>query len=78
MRGFVLCRYRFTSLKSEVWKRFDAQNVEWKTHLLASLGIEGWNVIAPKRNMYGVPMCSAFDGYGSRPDATHQPSGLRL
>ena len=23
-------------------------------------------------------MCSAFDGCGSRPDATHQPSGLRL
>ncbi len=35
-------------------------------------------MIAPKRNRYGIPMCSAFDGYVSRPDANHQPSGLRL
>jgi len=47
-------------------------------HLVASFGIDDWNVIASERKMYSVPMCSVFDRYGSRLDTTHQLLGRQL
>ena len=49
-----------------------------RRHLLALVDIADWIAPHPEQRKFGVPMCSAFDGYGLRPDVTPQPSGLGL